>query len=127
MNLINLKRAVNYSTILYFTKYSAKVFRSIPDVYGLIECEDLKGFCSKVGAFFAVSSGNVLEIWNNCSKLFRDFDEEGEDYHIVYINDQLYPRLLKQTQKPPPFLFCQGELELFNKRGIAVVGTLMTL
>lgn len=44
------------------------------------------------------------------------------DYIISQL-DQTYPLLLKQTKDAPAFLFCRGNIDLFNKNCLAIIGT----
>jgi DNA processing protein len=120
MNSITLRQAVNYATILYFSKYSKKTLHSLPSLFDLIELEHADHLFSQVERLFHTSRKVISQIYNKNNKLFREFES---DYDILYERNSLYPKLLRQTVDHPPFLFCQGDLDLLNKKGISVVGT----
>lgn len=120
MNAINDKRVINYVTLLYYCKYSPKSLRLIPGVFDLIEIQDERAFCLAAAKVFPVDTHMISGTYHENLKLFEDVNEE---YQVLYIKDQLYPQLLRKTAKPPLFLFCQGNVELFNRDCISVVGT----
>ena len=41
---------------------------------------------------------------------------------IIYFCNESYPKLLKEIYDPPPILTCRGDINLFNKNIISVVG-----
>lgn len=48
----------------------------------------------------------------------------SRDVEVVMLGTESYPRQLLCLEKPPPFLFCKGNLELLKKRSaITVIGT----
>lgn len=42
---------------------------------------------------------------------------------IVLYDDPAYPELLRQIPDPPYLLFCRGDISLFSKKSVSVVGT----
>lgn len=48
---------------------------------------------------------------------------DGEDCHIITLDDPRYPALLKQIHGVPPVLFGKGKIELLNQPQIAIVGS----
>ena len=46
-----------------------------------------------------------------------------EDYIQININNEIYPRKLKEIKKPPEKLFLRGDLELLRNNSIAIVGS----
>ncbi|MCB1604360.1 MAG: DNA-processing protein DprA [Xanthomonadales bacterium] len=48
---------------------------------------------------------------------------EKEHNHIITIDDDLYPTLLKKAESPPPVLFVTGKPEVLFQPQIAVVGS----
>ncbi len=45
------------------------------------------------------------------------------DNHILTLDDERYPELLKEITSPPPILFVRGNIELLSQPQIAVVGS----
>jgi DNA processing protein len=43
--------------------------------------------------------------------------------HCLSYWDEAYPPLLKQLYQPPPFIFCKGNIKLFEKKSVAIVGS----
>ncbi len=41
---------------------------------------------------------------------------------VISIEEERYPFLLKQVKDPPPVLFAKGNLGLFKRKGVAIVG-----
>lgn len=120
MDTQNLKRAVNYSTILSLAKYSTKTLRSVSPIDEIVETVDEKELFSSLAKLFSTSKQDVSKIYFGFLELFQGYLGE---YNIIYKNDLLYPERLNSTDDPPPFLFCQGEPNLFFQRCISVVGT----
>ncbi|MBW2066778.1 MAG: DNA-protecting protein DprA [Deltaproteobacteria bacterium] len=120
MNSNNFKRAVNYATILGLVNYSKKALRSLSQLDELVETEEPGDLFNSLAKLFSTSKHSISRIYNRCLKSFQDYTE---DYHIIYRKDPLYPELLEKTDDAPLFLFCEGEIDLFNKKGISVVGT----
>ncbi|MBN9289270.1 MAG: DNA protecting protein DprA [Gammaproteobacteria bacterium 39-13] len=48
---------------------------------------------------------------------------EEEQNHIVTINDQAYPELLRQIETAPPILFVCGKINALHYRQLAIVGS----
>jgi len=46
-----------------------------------------------------------------------------EDYIEININNEIYPRKLKEIKNPPKKLFLRGNLELLQSNAIAIVGS----
>ena len=42
---------------------------------------------------------------------------------MISLGDIEYPKSLAQIAYPPPALFVEGDIELLNRVGVAVVGT----
>ncbi len=51
------------------------------------------------------------------------WQEAGENRHIITLDSSFYPELLKQLDSPPLVLFATGNLQLLQKKQIAVVGS----
>lgn len=73
-----------------------------------------------------------LEEFLKIQKLYKSKDKEVEreidwlkedKHHLLTINDELYPYLLKEISDPPPVLFVNGEVELLGMLQLAVVGS----
>ncbi|RKZ29961.1 hypothetical protein DRQ33_08320 [bacterium] len=59
------------------------------------------------------------------STIRNEYDELLQNnISIVHIDSKFYPRRVKELPdfSPPPVLFCQGQLSLFNAESIAIVG-----
>lgn len=48
---------------------------------------------------------------------------ENEKHHILTINDQNYPQLLREIASPPPVLFLKGDPSWLKQLQIAIVGS----
>jgi DNA processing protein len=116
----NFRRAVRYATLLHFSKYSPSVIRSLPNIDELINQSNEPSFASSVAGLFPTNQKSVVERYTKFLQAFTSF---AEDYYALYLKDQIYPEMLRKTDKPPLFLFCQGSPEFFNRIGISVVGT----
>jgi DNA processing protein len=47
----------------------------------------------------------------------------ADNHHIITISCPEYPRLLKQTDSPPPLLYVHGNLSIINDPQLAIVGS----
>jgi DNA processing protein len=47
----------------------------------------------------------------------------GDNRHLISIDDERYPELLRQIADPPGLLFAQGDVELLQSWQIAIVGS----
>ena len=52
-----------------------------------------------------------------------DWLEASKDHHIITINCDEYPVLLKQISNPPPLLYVHGNLSVLNDPQLAIVGS----
>lgn len=84
--------------------------------------------------FLLKNLGSVQKIWQAGPKLNQawqnqlDLDREMERlerYQIktITIEDDNYPKLLKETDYPPFILFVRGSIEALNQPGLTVIGT----
>ena len=48
---------------------------------------------------------------------------ESDNIIMITINDDRYPKLLKEINSPPLCLYCKGNIQLLNTLSVAVVGT----
>jgi DNA processing protein len=113
-------KATKFATILGAAKYSQKVLKLLPiPLEELMNIPDLGEFFQKVSDLLNVETAQISNTYSNFHQLHRTLP----DYHTLYKDDPQYPDLLRQTAHPPFFLFCQGDLDLFHKKTIAVVGT----
>jgi DNA processing protein len=120
MNNGNVNRALNHATILSLAKYSKVRLRKIPGFLGLLEFENFENLGKELAKIFSVS---YAEVSKTRAKFAQHFQKFHQDYNILYIKDKAYPGLLRETQEPPLFLFCRGDINLFNGKGIAIVGS----
>ena len=49
--------------------------------------------------------------------------EQSPSHHLLTLADNAYPWLLKQTVRPPLFLFCKGTPHILGQEQIAIVGS----
>ena len=49
--------------------------------------------------------------------------QESSQHHILTPDDNNYPRLLLQSQRPPLILYCRGQLEWLHHPQLAIVGS----
>jgi DNA processing protein len=59
-------------------------------------------------------------------KMFNAFQKLKDDkVHIIGLDDERYPQSVieKLKQNAPPILFCKGNLQLLNTKGISIVGS----
>ncbi|MFQ6084115.1 MAG: DNA-processing protein DprA [Candidatus Aminicenantia bacterium] len=61
------------------------------------------------------------EIINRAEEELNQIEKKG--YHILSIEDENYPVLLKEIYDPPVVLYCAGDKEMLNQPSIAIVGT----
>ena len=59
--------------------------------------------------------------WQQIEQDLRWFSQQ--DRHIITLNDERYPELLKQISDPPSLLFVQGDANLLSQWQIALVGS----
>lgn len=107
--------------------------------WGIFTAEQCRMILNKFGSFKSAWKGlttadicelnvrnekasRVLEIremisFEQMMETVRNFDVK-----IYYVDDDNYPKLLKEIEPPPPFLFVRGKLPDFHK-SMAVVGT----
>lgn len=60
---------------------------------------------------------------NNDAQQDIEWLTAAKDHHIITIDDDEYPDLLKQTDSPPPILFAHGDVALLNDPQLAMVGS----
>lgn len=107
--------------------------------WGIFTTEQCRIILNKFGSFKAAWKGltatDIRELNVRNEKASRvieireriSFEQMMEtvrslDIRIYYIDDDEYPKLLKEVKPPPPFLFVRGKLPDFHK-SMAVVGT----
>lgn len=78
--------------------------------------------------------GSAKKIWLAGPKLNpkwqnnQDLDQEMEKLEkalirVITVQDESYPKLLKQISSPPILLYVKGRVEILNQPSLAVVGT----
>lgn len=63
---------------------------------------------------------NLIEIEEDTEKIFDICQDES--IQIVSIVDGKYPSLLRESNTPPPILFCKGNLDCLNQNIISIIG-----
>ncbi len=81
---------------------------------------------SKLRSFEGVGEASALAIlsfkdWERVDSIISDTERIGAS--LVTISDTVYPELLKQIYDPPSLYWMKGNPEVFEKPGIAVIGT----
>ena len=69
-----------------------------------------------------LSSLNILDD----DKMFNAFQNlKNDQVHIIGLDDERYPQSVigKLKKNAPPILFCKGNLQLLNTKGISIVGS----
>ncbi len=65
----------------------------------------------------------IQENTENCVDEDIAWLEQSEKHHIITIQDDEYPSLLKQIDNPPPLLYLHGQYQLLNDPCIAIIGS----
>ncbi len=63
----------------------------------------------------------VFDNWKEVDAVLNKTEKAGAD--LISIDDEEYPRLLKQIYDPPIILWIKGDKAALNHEGIAVIGT----
>jgi DNA processing protein len=116
----NLNRAINFATIQKLAHYSKVRLREVSDIFKMIDLEDSEEFNRYLSLQF---KSDIKDIIKTRRSIFNNFKKFSDFFKVLYIKDQAYPALLRRTDQAPFFLFCRGDIELFNRKGIAVVGS----
>jgi DNA processing protein len=69
----------------------------------------------------ALSALDSAEVGQAVDKALQWVEAPG--HFAVTLADDLYPRLLLETESPPPLLYCRGRLEILRREAIAIVGS----
>ncbi len=73
-----------------------------------------------------LNSEQINSLKNPPQKIIDDsliWLESSENHHILLLNDENYPELLKEIKDAPPILFANGRLELLNSPQLAIIGS----
>lgn len=116
------QQAVNYSSILeligfkyaWFWRIQSKIEHLYEDEIPLLD--RIEQLVQIIGC----TEDRVRKIYES---VYESFELVDLDYSIVGKHDHSYPALLKEIQNPPPFLFVQGNMSLFENQCVSVVGT----
>ena len=106
-----------------FSKFGPVRFKRIKNYFSSMKeayqanIEDLKhaGIEEKIAQEFITARIDI-----NPEQLLEKM--EREKINIITINDQFYPKLLKEIYDPPPLLYYRGQIENLNQFNLAVVG-----
>ena len=112
---------------------NAYVALSIIQMPSVVKAEMLKKLAYKAELLFYEWNNTLNEFlkWKNKFSGFSDWslvakiieESSANKASIVTAGSSLYPNILKQTPDHPVLLFCKGDLNLFKKRSLSVVGT----
>jgi len=64
---------------------------------------------------------SVNEKWNEIENLMLRLDDLG--VNILTIEDEDYPKLLRQVKNPPPIIYMYGRIQKQDDKSIAIVGS----
>jgi DNA processing protein len=120
MEIRNKDRAIRYATILHLCNYSKKL---MPPGDLLPSLFDIQNIGNLFKTLSEVLSAKVDEVARCYTKFKKSFDSFPSEYTVLYHQDADYPRILRETSDPPLFIFCRGQLRLFQEKGISVVGS----
>ena len=122
--LINIKGLGPKSLLLIYRALAQKSI-SIEDIFQLNERDFYSTFSEfGKGKFSRVKFENFHNL--DEEKLYNSFEElQEKNVKIVPIQDEVYPKLIKQRLKvnSPPLLYCKGLLSLLNSKSISIVGS----
>jgi DNA processing protein len=100
-----------------------RLFGLVPDIDQIFSMSDEELFKTRIFNEFMIhdfnklkdaSKENFLKVINEC---------EANNIEIVPIINEQYPLFLKNVSYPPLTLFLKGDLNLLNKKKIAIVGS----
>jgi len=96
----------------------------------------LKKYFGSVEAIWQASTGKLIslgikpemakswQVWREGRDLDREIERLGKELiKVITIEDSRYPKLLKEIDLPPFILFVKGQVNVLNRRLLAVVGT----
>lgn len=64
---------------------------------------------------------DIDNLYKNMKNLIDDYKKN--DIFCICINDDKYPKILKESTNPPVILYCKGNIDLLNSNCVAVIGT----
>ncbi len=73
-----------------------------------------------------LNSQQIAALRNPPQKIIDDaiaWQESSENHHLLVLNDDNYPLLLKEINDAPPILYGLGNLQLLNSPQIAMIGS----
>lgn len=65
----------------------------------------------------------ILETSKDAADLDSQWLAADKNHHVITLDDDEYPSLLKQIDSPPPVLFIQGDVSLLQDPQLAIVGS----
>lgn len=96
--------------------------------FDIIESNSLEEFVGKTGLKpkdNSVSESGwetvVRNLWIRGSKERKNLENSG--VRLITRSDKDFPEKLKKIKNPPFWIFCQGNVDLLNRVGIAIVGS----
>jgi len=66
-------------------------------------------------------SRDIDNLYRNMENIIDSYKEDG--VYCICINDDKYPKLLKESTNPPVILYYKGDIELLSTKCVAVIGT----
>jgi len=117
--LTNIKGlgSVNMIKILNYCKV-----QNINSIYEL-QNKDLSTIVSQklVETIESYLSRDIDNLYRNMENIINSYKEDG--VYCICINDDKYPKLLKESTNPPAILYYKGEIKLLSSKCVAIIGS----
>ena len=95
-----------------------KRYKSLEEIYKL----DIDDLMTNENIGIKLAKTIISEDYRNNLDKYIDYMEK-EKIQIITIDDEEYPENLKMIEDYPMYLYTKGNIELLNKKSIAIVGT----
>ena len=114
---INGLGSVNIIKILNYCKSN-----NINNIYELKNIDLSKVVSCKLANIIEMYLDTDIDnLYKNMKNLIDDYKKD--DIFCMCINDDKYPKILKESTNPPVILYCKGNIDLLNSNCVAVIGT----
>ena len=114
---INGLGSVNIIKILKYCKSN-----NINNIYELKNIDLSKVVSCKLANIIEMYLDTDIDnLYKNMKNLIDDYKKD--DIFCMCINDDKYPKILKESTNPPVILYCKGNIDLLNSNCVAVIGT----
>lgn len=114
---INGLGSVNIIKILNYCKSN-----NINNIYELKNIDLSKVVSCKLANIIEMYLDTDIDnLYKNMKNLIDNYKKD--DIFCMCINDDKYPKILKESTNPPVILYCKGNIDLLNSNCVAVIGT----